>query len=858
MTDKKIRLCFNAHGLGDCVHAATAMRLYIKRGFDVAIAVENNKRWIWNAAGIPIYDGPEQLPLHPYYYPDTFGNLAVPEFNSSKIAHFFEIAELPKLGSKQEVWDMLCRERVDVSSTIRAEYLAAADELLDGLPRPVVLLHSKGTNLQSQKSIPDQDVVELIRILLHPDSGFSGSIVTLDFDSRAATVGHARCRPVVPAWTEINAEKICALYCKADLLVGVDSGPFHMAAFTPIQCLGVFRQIHPVQCCIPNPNATYMVSAEHHTYWQLRGSEWRFLEYAKAEPTATEIANAIKSLVRPKVVQQTAKTTVLVNTDRGPYFNGVGDAILLSWLAEGSKGSDCELKLHADGFKWQCLDMLGQDLSPDQGGVSPSPIYEREKRERGLTSRMQVAAEVLGIKTPARRPQVRLSERAKLFAVQFWGDRNGNGKRVLFCPESNDPTRNWPHWDQLESKLASTSASVRSIDKNKASMNWQIVAAVISLADVVVAVDSAHAHIAATVGVPTIVLMGPTTNCTFSHATNVTCLHVPSTTLACVGCSYASPCNQECYNGGCVALSRLTSAVVFDEVSKHLSQPGKPTMMYRTYAQLAEDVRRWCRVLPPFAAVAGIPRAGVIVASMIAAERNIHLVTLDELRAGRRPWESPLRRNCPARPNGDVLIVDDTVATGGHMRPIRQEFTDPRFKFAAAYGMDTGLGEVDFVCEKVGMIDHVFEWNWQHHWFVENSLFDLDGVLCEDWPYLHETGSLEGRYQEHLSQARPLIVPSFPIGEIVTARLEKFRPQTEEWLHRNGIRFKALTMGPYSSPEERAANGGFAERKAQIYAERPWARMFVESNHNQATAIAQITGRPVLSWEKQVMLNGAK
>lgn len=66
--DNSIRFAFNTHGLGDVVHAFHALRLYIAAGYDVAIQVEPNKRWVWEAAGIPIYDGPDTLPLHPYYY----------------------------------------------------------------------------------------------------------------------------------------------------------------------------------------------------------------------------------------------------------------------------------------------------------------------------------------------------------------------------------------------------------------------------------------------------------------------------------------------------------------------------------------------------------------------------------------------------------------------------------------------------------------------------------------------------------------------------------------------------------------------------------------------------------------------
>ena len=93
-------------------------------------------------------------------------------------------------------------------------------------------------------------------------------------------------------------------------------------------------------------------------------------------------------------------------------------------------------------------------------------------------------------------------------------------------------------------------------------------------------------------------------------------------------------------------------------------------MIYETYADLAKRVRSWSKVLPEFVAVGGIGRSGSLVASIFAAERNIHLIDPDELGAY-RPWKAPLRRECPAKEDGLVLLVDDTVSSGGTMAAAR-------------------------------------------------------------------------------------------------------------------------------------------------------------------------------------------
>ena len=297
-------------------------------------------------------------------------------------------------------------------------------------------------------------------------------------------------------------------------------------------------------------------------------------------------------------------------------------------------------------------------------------------------------------------------------------------------------------------------------------------------------------------------------------------------------------------------------------------------LFYRTYQQLAADIRAWSRRLPEdIVAVAGISRSGMIVASMLMAERNIHMLSTDELWAGEAPWLLEKRRSCPAKELGRIMVVDDTVSSGEHMEAERTrinkaiEYRDPllvdvpgrglKIEYAAVYAMSRAIDKVDHYFLNVGTVDHVFEWNWHHHWFLENCLLDMDGVLCEDWMHGTEEDHLAPAYLSHLENAKPLMKPSFEIGEIVTGRLEKYRPQTEAWLAKNEIRYKKLTMTPFDTPAQRALNGGSAARKSMIYQSNPDAVMFVESCPHQALVIATQTGRPVLSYQEQRFFNGA-
>ncbi len=91
--------------------------------------------------------------------------------------------------------------------------------------------------------------------------------------------------------------------------------------------------------------------------------------------------------------------------------------------------------------------------------------------------------------------------------------------------------------------------------------------------------------------------------------------------------------------------------------------------------------------------------------------------------------------------------------------------------------------------------------------------------------------------------------PTYRIHTLVTARLEKYRAATEEWLARNGILYDNLLMMPYASKAERVAASRYGAFKAEAY-QAAGAMIFIESNHRQAQEIADRTARPVICTDR--------
>jgi len=267
---------------------------------------------------------------------------------------------------------------------------------------------------------------------------------------------------------------------------------------------------------------------------------------------------------------------------------------------------------------------------------------------------------------------------------------------------------------------------------------------------------------------------------------------------------------------------------------------------YISYAQLVRDCIAFARRLPPVRAIAGIPRSGLIPASLLALDLNVPMIALESL-CENESVEIPVPRRGFGRraQDGIILVVDDTSASGRQIDHLRTLIRVP-VQYAAIYVEDRPIIHVDHYHSKLPNFAQFYEWTMFHDGNNRSLLTDLDGVLCDDWTGGSED-ELAVQYQEFLENAHPRRIPSFSVKGIVTNRLERHRPETEAWLKRHGIEYDSLVMSPHLTFSARDAARDAAARKADAYMADPTLKLFVESDDAQAREIALRTGRPVFS-----------
>jgi hypothetical protein len=292
----KISVAFY-HGLGDCAHFAHVVAMYVQRGYPVEVECTPDKRVLFEAAGATTIAAGAAA-THPWAYPpggthSGHGRL----WQGSKMGHNISEPPLPDIGAKAALWDEFCTIKVDLLSRIPAETTKAVERWLATLPRPVVLLHTKANTSQQRKSLPDPVALDLYRCLL---DRFDGTIVLLDWDNRAPRMPSYRVRHMEELGP-CPTETLVALLAQADLLVGVDSGPLHLARFTELPTVGVWMPGHyPTTYSIPRAQQLNVVLADHTRSWnRFKRIPWRMVEHPGSAFDAARLAGYCVQMLDP-------------------------------------------------------------------------------------------------------------------------------------------------------------------------------------------------------------------------------------------------------------------------------------------------------------------------------------------------------------------------------------------------------------------------------------------------------------------------------------------------------------------------------------------------------------------------------
>jgi len=282
-------------------------------------------------------------------------------------------------------------------------------------------------------------------------------------------------------------------------------------------------------------------------------------------------------------------------------------------------------------------------------------------------------------------------------------------------------------------------------------------------------------------------------------------------------------------------------------------------MNFITFEQLNDSIYKNIHKIPrDIDLIVGIPRSGMLPANIIALYLNLPFTDIDSFVNGTIYACGNTRKNekwiKSAQEAKKVLVIDDSISSGKSIRQarekLRQSNLDCEVYYCAVYALQCNFFMVDIYFEICNQ-PRMFEWNYMHHWGLEYTCIDMDGVLCED-PTMIE--NIEGiNYIKFLENAKPKFLPTKKIKYIISGRLEKYRKETEEWLKKYNIEYENLILLNCDNHKDRFKMD-VAKFKADIY-KNSNCFLFIESNLEQAVNICKFSNKQVFCTENRRLLN---
>ena len=278
---------------------------------------------------------------------------------------------------------------------------------------------------------------------------------------------------------------------------------------------------------------------------------------------------------------------------------------------------------------------------------------------------------------------------------------------------------------------------------------------------------------------------------------------------------------------------------------------GQPRFV--TSAQLQQDILTLIGKLPAdITAIAGVARSGLAVATMVSMYLHLPMLTIrqnshDIMETG-NGWRLGQFKHVSPK-TSHICVIDDTCMTGNSLKAIRPLVEKlGRVTTATVYVNPLANVKPDIWAVGLGW-PHLLEWNLFNSVLSPNMATDFDGILCRDCRPDEDDDGVN--YLNFIRTAEPrYVIRRTEIPLIITARIEKYRQETMDWLQRHGMRVKRLVMHPADTLQQREQDNIAAFKAREVarwaeshYMQGPAPLGFIESEDWQAREIARLSRR---------------
>jgi len=280
----------------------------------------------------------------------------------------------------------------------------------------------------------------------------------------------------------------------------------------------------------------------------------------------------------------------------------MGDAITAAWIAEGRKG--IEPVTFNGGRNRRVLEILGQTVTDEPGGIDLGDrgVWQYElsqaamanvaltkttpwgrritvRKPSNMASRPWLWQDVLPNFVEPKRPMATIPTRAFQAASALYSGLEG--ATVALFPSASYSTRTWPlvSWLRLAYELEdrgintyafdTTIDTLRDFPRYAYGFSIETIAAAMIFSSVVIANDSGPAHLAGTMDLQTIGIIGACDpKVVWGHMESVKPMRASKSRVPCVGCHFQhaagfnSLCDRECAALAAVSAHEVANAVL--------------------------------------------------------------------------------------------------------------------------------------------------------------------------------------------------------------------------------------------------------------------------------------------------------
>src|SRR4051812_24751915 len=110
-------------------------------------------------------------------------------------------------------------------------------------------------------------------------------------------------------------------------------------------------------------------------------------------------------------------TPLKIDLETGKGYAGLGDIVMLAWLAEGCRRAGGPFVVHRKRDA-ELATLVGVELDPEPGGVTLDAAYQAEVADRCRRPRLDYVREFLGVTAAPARPPVRILEEHRAWAAE--------------------------------------------------------------------------------------------------------------------------------------------------------------------------------------------------------------------------------------------------------------------------------------------------------------------------------------------------------------------------------------------------------------------------------------------------------